>query len=175
MPLLCSSDDSTHAFIANGFMAVAPMRAIRTDSPDNHGATRATAPSGCADMIGRLSLSLCVLLAGCAAAPTYTMSWHDNNGEPVEVLVLPATSCPNHHHLQSCMQAVSGRPIIYLANNKRTLPHELAHVAGMRHTQWKSAGYLQCARVTEAGRATGYEVGDLICGGLDGSDIRERI
>ena len=52
---------------------------------------------------------------------------------------------------------------VYLCGHKADEAHELAHVAGMRHTAWQNAGIISCATVILAGYDTGYKALDRIC------------
>jgi hypothetical protein len=52
---------------------------------------------------------------------------------------------------------------VYLCGNKADEAHELAHVAGMKHTAWQHAGNISCATVILAGYGTGYKALDHIC------------
>jgi len=104
-----------------------------------------------------------------AIASANIQQHHDANGQPVSVYVFN-NDCPSIPG-RSCSFA----NLVYLAGLPTRLTHELAHVAGMRHTAWKRNGFgMECATVTDAGYATGYRKGDVICGGFDGSDIIER-
>jgi hypothetical protein len=94
------------------------------------------------------------------------LNHHDAAGQPVAVAVTDQP-CPYDVAPSSCYV-----PMIYVNGNYRSLPHELAHVAGMLHTPWNGNSFgNKCARVTVAGYRTGYKVGDEICIGFDGSDI----
>jgi hypothetical protein len=108
-------------------------------------------------------------------AKRYLVDWHDELGKRVVVAVIPDQDCPGYQG-RGCAQIgqlQQGFAAVYLGRNERRLPHELAHIAGMRHTAWQRNGLgTECALVTAAGYQTGYSVGDVICAGFDGSDVR---
>ena len=102
---------------------------------------------------------------------TYT----DQNGNAIAVYMAACPELPR----QSCAKYENGKPVIYLGHNERRLKHEKAHHGGMSHGPWKwtwNSGPFrtQCATVTKAGNDPDYQVGDLVCGGFDGSDLIYR-
>lgn len=110
-------------------------------------------------------LAIAILSLAYCEAHAQTIAWHDASGHPVPVLI-KQEDCPGYPQ-RGCAQMT-----VYLGGNHKRLAHELAHVAGMRHGAWrKNAFGTECAVVTVAGYQTGYEVGDLICAGMDGSDV----
>lgn len=95
-----------------------------------------------------------------ARAQSHSVAWHDEHGTPVLVAVY-----------DSCAQKVNPHPVtfvearqIYLCHTETHEVHELAHVAGMRHTAWwQNANGINCAQVIAADYDKHYRVGDLIC------------
>lgn len=94
---------------------------------------------------------------------------HDADGRPVLVIVKESEPCP-YGKPTACAHWT-----IYLNGLPASQNHELAHVAGMKHTAWVRNGLgVACATVTEAGFDTGYRTGDLICSGFNGQDVIEK-
>lgn len=115
-----------------------------------------------------------IVIAAAVALPAQaqTIQHHDASGNAVQVMVM-SEACPTDPS-RGCAVTIAGVfYAIYLGGNDRRSKHELAHVAGMKHGPWIKSGFTECAVVTDAGRDTGYAVGQMICGGLDGSDIVE--
>lgn len=109
--------------------------------------------------------AIAMILASACASAQVLINHHDAAGQPVAVAV---TDKPCPFAAQSSCYV----HMIYVNGNYKTLPHELAHVAGMQHTAWNGNSFgNRCARVTVAGFNTGYKVGDLLCIGFDGSEI----
>lgn len=104
------------------------------------------------------------LLSVFDASAQQIVPWHDEKGWPVSVYV-NQSGCPDDPK-RGCVFAT-----VYIGGNARRLRHELAHIAGMRHTAWVRGPSGECATVTVAGHQTGYEVGDVLCAGFDGDDI----
>lgn len=105
-----------------------------------------------------------------AAQAQQLMTHHDSAGNLVMVMVRNE-DCPNNAG-RGCAHNHQGFSVVYIGGNERRLPHELAHVAGMQHTQWRKSSFgTECSSVTEMGHNTIYRVRDVICAGFDGSDI----
>lgn len=99
------------------------------------------------------------LLLPVAALADYSVLHHDANGFPVEVTIM-----------DGCWPGWRGayadvpRARIYLCGLEWSKSHELAHIAGMRHTSWRVLpNGLTCATVTESGHRTSYYVGNVLC------------
>jgi hypothetical protein len=114
-----------------------------------------------------IALLLALAFWNTAQAGERIILHHDASGNDVSVVVR-SDDCPGNPG-RGCSMYVA-----YIGWNEKRLVHELAHIAGMRHTVWKKNGFGQeCSRVTVAGVDTGYRVGEVICAGFDGSDQRE--
>ena len=119
--------------------------------------------------MGRLIVLLfALLLAGCATpegGARLTMH-HDQAGNMVEVLEL-VQDCPEAVLASpngGCAVARPVRVIFYPQGDTNARRHELDHVAGMRHGEWRNG----CAPI----RAGGYTIwmpGNVMCRDRDGS------
>lgn len=108
-----------------------------------------------------------VLLAAlsCPATAAEQVVHYDAQGNLVSVLVIK-DRCPI-----GINGACYAQHVIW-ADRDESLRHELAHVSGMKHTPWTFNHWgIPCARVTAAGLATGYEVGQVICNGPRGEYV----
>lgn len=106
-----------------------------------------------------------LLLLAALSAPAQAMQipHHDAEGRPVTVTILN-DRCPD-----GVAQGCYLQHVVWIGGNNFNLAHELAHVAGMRHTPWTFNHWgIPCASVTAAGFNTGYKVGQVICNGLRG-------
>lgn len=124
-------------------------------------------------VIAGLSLALSACAGSVSQSDTesaYTMSWHNGDGVPVAVRIYPTALCPTNPEAQACAIGNS----IFLNNNPHALPHELAHIAGMKHTLWYGPrGYPRCAKVLAGDYDGRYQVGDVICIGFNGGEFME--
>lgn len=121
--------------------------------------------------IAHLLLCLVMLFQGCASvfdAPqrgtrvdrtgAYSITHWNSEGKPVQVSIAPR-GCSKADGLAYTHMISDAQAVINLCGLEGLLDHELAHVAGMRHTDWRDG----CAKVTAPGTKTKYRIGQIIC------------
>ena len=129
---------------------------------------------GWAIIAGLLAALILRTIPAAWSAEPVVVEWHGPDGSPVRVLV-SERSFPGKTSAVAVSDYVPiGIGFVYLAGNRCAQPHELGHIAGMRHTKWSRGAFgIQCARVTVAGWRTKYRVGELLCVGANGCEWRE--
>lgn len=66
---------------------------------------------------------------------------------------------------EGCTVISSEKPRVYVSSNapQWVIDHELEHVRGMRHSQWRNTPRGVCCFVYDAGSSKKYERGDILC------------
>ena len=107
-----------------------------------------------------------LLLMGCMDDGAKITVVQGPHGDPVQVLEMAGTECPDVFDKGVSGGCATLQPIyviFYPRDDENARNHELEHVQGMRHTMpWQAYGNRSCVRVTATGRST-WNVGDLIC------------
>lgn len=123
------------------------------------------------EVIAAFQVVRAVVVVAAISTPAHAVQiqHHDAAGQPVTVTVINER-CPD-----GVAEGCYLQHVIWTGGNSFNLAHELAHVAGMRHSPWQHNRWgIPCATVTVAGFETGYQVGQVICNTLRGEFVEAR-